>query len=281
MYNLEGAPANFMIPFIHIGPLSIPSYGLMVALGMICAAYILQADFDRRGIKADAFMMITIAGLTGIFCSKVYSALESPTEFRAHPIALIFNRYGFTWFGGFFGGLFAMLILGKRAKIPLLEFLDACTPAASFGYAIGRMGCLLSGDGDYGIPTTLPWGMSFPKGVMPTTITCVEQGWPSNCRVHPTPIYEFLAWCAIGALLWYLGGKATRRPQGQGLIFCAYLILTGIARYLVEIIRINERVFLGLTNAQIVSILSVLAGIGLFLWIKLHDAAPEKPAMSR
>jgi phosphatidylglycerol:prolipoprotein diacylglycerol transferase len=243
----------------------------MVALGLICAAYILQADFDRRGIKADAFTMITIAGLTGIFCSKVYSALESPTEFLAHPLGSIFNRYGFTWFGGFFGGFFAMLILGKRAKIPLLGFLDACTPAASFGYAIGRMGCLLSGDGDYGIPTTLPWGMSFPNGIVPTTGlkgTCALYGWPENCKVHPTPIYEFLAWCAIGAFLWYLGSKFLHRPRDKGLVFCAYLILTGIARYLVEIIRINPRVFLGLTNAQIVSILSVLAGIGLFLWTK-------------
>ena len=259
-----------MIPFIHIGPLSIPTYGLMVALGMIGAAYILQADFDRRGMKADAFTMITIAGLTGIFCSKVYSALESPTEFLAHPVAQIFNRYGFTWFGGFFGGFFAMLILGRRAKIPLLEFLDTCTPAASFGYAIGRMGCLLSGDGDYGTPTTLPWGMSFPHGVVPTTD-----------HVHPTPVYEFLVWCAIGAFLWSLGGKALRRPQGKGLIFCAYLILTGIARYLVEIIRINPRVFLGLTNAQIVSILSVIAGIGLFLWIKRRDTAAEKRTFPR
>src|SRR5208283_3029676 len=111
-----------MIPFIHIGPLSIPTYGLMVALGMICAAYIFQADLDRRGIKADGFTMITIAGLAGIFGSKVYSALESPTEFLAHPLASIFNRYGFTWFGGFLGGFFAMLILGRRAKIPLREF---------------------------------------------------------------------------------------------------------------------------------------------------------------
>jgi prolipoprotein diacylglyceryl transferase len=254
-----------MIPFLHIGPLSIPTYGLMVALGMICAAYIFQADFDRRGVKADAFTMITIAGLAGIFGSKLYSALESPTEFLAHPVAQLFNRYGFTWFGGFLGGFFAMLILGRRAKIPLLEFLDACTPAASFGYAIGRMGCLLSGDGDYGTPTTLPWGMSFPNGVMPTTITCVQQGWPPSCRVHPTPIYEFFIWCAIGAFLWHMGTKALKGPKAKGEIFCAYLILTGVARFLVEIIRINPRVFLGLTNAQIVSVLSILAG-AVLLW---------------
>src|SRR5208283_4342255 len=113
--------------------------------------------------------------------------------------------------------------------------------------------------------TTLPWGMSFPNGVVTTTD-----------RVHPTPIYEFLAWCAIGAFLWHMGKKGLKGPKAKGEIFCTYLILTGIARYLVEIIRINPRVFLGLTNAQIVSILSVLAGIGLFLWIKRRDAAPEK-----
>jgi phosphatidylglycerol:prolipoprotein diacylglycerol transferase len=93
-------------------------------------------------------------------------------------------------------------------------------------------------------------------------------------------VYEFLVWCAIGAFLWYLGGKFLRRPQDKGLIFCGYLILTGIARFLVEIIRINPRVFLGLTNAQIVSILSVLAGIGLFLWIKNRDAAAGEKTSS-
>jgi len=243
-----------MIPFLHIGPLSIPTYGLMVALGMICAAYILQADFDRRGMKADAFTMITIAGISGIVGSKLYYAVEFPAEFLAHPAATLFNRFGFTWFGGFLGGFFAMLILGKRAGFPLRGFLDACSPAGAVGYAIGRIGCLLSGDGDYGIPTTLPWGMSFPNGLDPTTD-----------RVHPTPIYEFLAWVAIGAFLWYLDGKLMRRPETQGRIFSGYLILTGIARFLVEIIRRNERVLWGMTNAQIVSILSIIAGVVL-LW---------------
>lgn len=243
-----------MIPFLHIGPLSIPTYGLMVALGLVCAAYVLQADFDRRGIEADAFTMITLAGLAGILGSKVYSALESPTEFFAHPAAQLFNRYGFTWFGGFLGGFFTMIILGRRARLPLLEFLDACTPAASFGYAIGRMGCLLSGDGDYGTPTSLPWGMSFPNGVVPTT-----------ARVHPTPIYEFLVWCAIGAFLWHLGTKALKGSKCSGEIFCYYLLLTGVARFLVEIIRINPEWILGMSNAQVASVFSVIAG-ALLLW---------------
>jgi prolipoprotein diacylglyceryl transferase len=243
-----------MIPYLHIGPVTLPTFGLMVALALITAAYILQADFDRRGFKADAFTMITIAGLAGIFGAKLYHLLETPAEFFANPGPLFFSRYGFAWFGGFLGGFGAMLLMGWRAKLPMLEFLDACSPAASFGYAIGRIGCFLSGDGDYGRPTNLPWGMSFPNGVVPTTD-----------RVHPAPLYELIIWCAIGAFLWHMGSKALKGPKAKGEIFCNYLILTGVARFLVEIIRINPRSFLGMSNAQAASVISVLAG-AVLLW---------------
>jgi prolipoprotein diacylglyceryl transferase len=243
-----------MIPYLHIGPILLPTFGLMVALALITAAYILQADFDRRGFKADAFTMITIAGLAGIFGAKLYHLLETPAEFLANPGPLFFSRYGFAWFGGFLGGFGAMVVMGYRARLPMLEFLDACSPAASFGYAIGRIGCFLSGDGDYGRPTNLPWGMSFPNGVVPTTD-----------RVHPAPLYELIIWCAIGAFLWHMGSKALKGPKAKGEIFCNYLILTGVARFLVEIIRINPRSFLGMSNAQAASVVSVLAG-AVLLW---------------
>src|SRR5271154_1081659 len=254
-----------MIPYLHIGPLTIPTFGLMVALALITSGYILQADFDRRGIKADAFLMITVAGLAGILGAKLYHLLESPAEFFADPFHLFFSRYGFAWFGGFLGGFSAMLILGRRAKLPLLEFLDACSPAASFGYAIGRIGCFLSGDGDYGRPTSLPWGVSFPNGVVPTTD-----------RVHPAPLYELIIWCAIGAFLWHMGTKALRGPKARGEIFCNYLILTGIARFLVEIIRINPRSFLGMSNAQVASVLSIIAGAVLLWRVKSQFHALKK-----
>ncbi|GAC1618807.1 MAG: hypothetical protein NVS9B13_07260 [Candidatus Acidiferrum sp.] len=243
-----------MIPYLHIGPLSLPTFGLMVATALLCAAYILQMDFDRRGLAADAYSMITFAGLAGMLGAKLYHLLETPAELFADPWPLLFSRTGFAWFGGFLGGFGVMLYMGRRAKLPLLEFLDACSPAAAVGYGIGRIGCLLSGDGDYGIPTSLPWGMSFPNGIVPTT-----------ARVHPTPLYEFIAWLAIGALLWHMGTKATRGPKAKGEIFCDYLILTGIARFLVEMIRVNPRSFFGLSNAQAVSALSVIAGAAL-LW---------------
>src|SRR5215468_5894889 len=239
-----------MIPYLHIGPLSLPTFGLMVATGLFVAGYVLQADFRRRGIRADAFLIIGIAGLAGIVGARLYHALESPAEFFADPGSFIFTRYGFAWFGGFLGGFTALLILARRQKIPALLFLDACSPAACVGYAIGRIGCFLSGDGDYGIPTNLPWGMSFPNGVVPTTE-----------RVHPTPLYEFAVWMLIAYVLWKIGARFLEGSKPSGLVFCVYLILTGVARFLVEIIRLNPRSFFGMSNAQTASVVSIWLGI--------------------
>src|SRR5579859_3206483 len=195
---------EFMIPFLHLGPITIPTFGLMVATALLVSAYILQADFDRRrdplaripgyaSQRDEGFLIIGVAGIAGLIGARLYHVLESPSEFFADPWNLLFSRFGFAWFGGFLGGFAALIILAHRSKIPLLEFLDICSPAASVGYAIGRIGCLLSGDGDYGRPTSWhwPWGMAFPHGVVPTTETCVQAGWPSDCRVYPTPFYEF------------------------------------------------------------------------------------------
>jgi len=239
-----------MIPYLHIGPLTLPSFGLMVATGLLAASYILQADLRRRGIRADAFLIIGIAGLAGIVGARLYHALESPAEFFADPRSFIFTRYGFAWFGGFLGGFAALLILARREQIPALTFLDACSPAAAVGYAIGRIGCFLSGDGDYGIPTSLPWGMSFPNGVVPTTE-----------RVHPTPLYEFAAWMLIAYVLWRIGARFLQEGKPSGRVFCAYLILTGVARFLVELIRLNPRSFWGMSNAQTASVASILLGL--------------------
>jgi phosphatidylglycerol---prolipoprotein diacylglyceryl transferase len=267
-----------MIPFLHIGPLTIPTFGLMVATGLLVAAYVLQADFNRRreqleryrSSKSDeheglltrlvrqshndeGFLIIGIAGLAGLVGARLYHVLESPRELIADP-SLLISRFGFAWFGGFLGGFVALVYLAQKFEIPVLEFMDLCSPAAAVGYAIGRIGCLLSGDGDYGIPTTLPWGMSFPKGVVPTTE-----------RVHPTPIYEFCIWLMIAALLWHMGKKAVSGKRPQGEIFCGYLILTGVARFLIEFIRINPRSFFGLSNAQTASLASMIVG-AILLW---------------
>src|SRR5215470_17640851 len=225
-----------MIPFLHIGPLSIPTFGLMVATALLVSAYVLQAELNRRRMQLErlpgykfqpdeGFVIIGIAGICGIVGARLYHVLESPSELFADPVGQLFSRYGFAWFGGFLGGTLALIVFSRRLKIPLLEFLDICSPAACVGYAIGRIGCLLSGDGDYGIPTNLPWGMSFLNGTVPTTE-----------RVHPTPLYEFLAWMLIAYMLWRMGAMLFRDEKPPGLVFGGYLILTGIVRFLVEII---------------------------------------------
>ena len=277
-----------MIPFLHFGPLTIPTFGLMVATGLLVAAYVLQADFNRRrgqleryrssvlardeGLLARlighshedmGFVVIGMAGILGLIGARLYHVLESPAEFFANPWPQLFSRFGFAWFGGFLGGVVALIYLARHFGIPLLEFLDICSPAAAVGYAIGRIGCLLSGDGDYGVPTTLPWGMSFPNGVVPT----ME-------RVHPTPLYEFFIWLAIAAFLWWMGKRALSGVRPSGEVFCGYLILTGAARFLIEFIRINPRSFFGLSNAQTASLVSVVIGL-LLLWRVERGATPR------
>jgi len=256
-----------MIPFLHLGPLSIPTFGLMVALAMVGAFFVLRADLERRGLaersSGTAEYFITIPSLAGIIGARIYHVLQSPGDLLADPTGQLFSRYGFAWFGGLIGGCAAYVLVARWKKIPLLMALDAGSPAAALGYGIGRIGCLLSGDGDYGVPTSLPWGMSFPNGLVPTTE-----------RVHPTPLYEFLAACVIAWILWRLGARAMRAAPIAGSVFGAYLLLTGAARFLVEFIRINPHVILGMSNAQAASLLSMLAG-GL-LWWRVRKAGASR-----
>jgi phosphatidylglycerol:prolipoprotein diacylglycerol transferase len=266
-----------VIPFLHLGPITIPTFGLMVACAMLAAFFLLRADLERRGLaasrvlktsanaprksaNAEAEMLIAIPSLVGLAGAKLYHLLESPAEFFAHPVALLISPYGFAWFGGLLAGFAAFVWVGRRQNIPLLTLLDVGSPAAALGYGIGRIGCFLSGDGDYGIPTSLPWGMSFPNGLVPTTE-----------RVHPTPIYELIAACAIAWFLWRMYDRQKVAPEKKavpaGAVFAVYLVLTGLARFLVEFIRINPRSFLGMSNAQTASVASTIVGIVLWCWL--------------
>ncbi len=197
-----------MYPFIHIGPLTLGTYGLMVAVGLICAFYILRADFARRKVSADAEAIIGITGLAGLVGSRLYHLLESPAEFFADPWPQLFSTMGFAYFGAVIGGFIALLLLARRFRIPALLMLDVASPAAALGYGIGRIGCLLSGDGDYGIPTSLPWGIASRTVSLPTTQ-----------RVHPTPIYEFLVAIVIFWILWKLGARGLKLHSPNGMVF--------------------------------------------------------------
>jgi len=273
-----------MIPFLHLGPLTIPTFGLSVACAMLLAYFVLRADLARRGIadakSGEAETLVAAPCLAGFVGAKLYHLLETPKEFFADPLGLLFSPYGFAWFGGLLAGFATFAFVASRLvqraaaegkSFSFLSILDAGSPAAALGYGIGRIGCFLSGDGDYGIPTSLPWGMAFPNGLVPTT-----------ARVHPTPIYELIVACAIAWILWRMGsGSTVIQPQKNGKnvvekfaglqpgeVFAMYLILTGVARFLVEFIRINPRSFFGLSNAQAAGGLSALAGIALYLVLR-------------
>jgi phosphatidylglycerol:prolipoprotein diacylglycerol transferase len=264
----------------------------MTWLAFFCAYFVLGADLRRRRLPGDPLNIILALVVAGLAGSKLYHLLERPSEFFADPIHLFFSSYGFAWFGGFLGGLAVLLWLARHYRVPILSFLDACSPAAALGYAIGRIGCLISGDGDYGIATHLPWGMAFPPlepGCRVHHFICVVHGAlePSYGRsvggfppgaivpVHPTPIYEFIAGILIACFLCRRGAARLRDKAPAGEILAEYLVLTGLARFLVEFIRINPRSAFGvLTNAQVVSLLSIVAGIALMLVLRSRVAHP-------
>src|SRR3974390_1096024 len=164
----------------------------------------MDRNFRRNKISADAVGMVAVTVVAGIVGAKVWHVLDTPSEFREVGWRVLWDTAGFAGFGGLVFGIAALLLQGWRAKIGPLRTLDLAAPAAAIGYGIGRIGCLLSGDGCYGIETTLPWGMSFPNGIEPT---------PVGVRVHPTPLYEFGAALVIGLWLWVRGGKP--RPTGR------------------------------------------------------------------
>jgi phosphatidylglycerol:prolipoprotein diacylglycerol transferase len=250
-----------MYPFIHIGHFSIGTFGLCLWLASVCACWTLYRNFRRFGVDADAVGVAAYTTVGGVVGAKLWHVLEDPTLLMHHPLLVLFDRAGFAWFGGLLAGIAVLLWQGRQAKIGGLAMLDLAAPAVSVGYGVGRLGCLISGDGDYGIPTRLPWGMSFPHGLVPTTQ-----------RVHPTPIYELVVALLIAAYLWRRGAK----PLGQ--ITGEYLVLSGVARFLVEFIRINPRIYWGMTNAQVASLGSIVAGILLIVLARRHSVTTTAPA---
>jgi phosphatidylglycerol:prolipoprotein diacylglycerol transferase len=257
-----------MIPYLHIGHFNLPTFGLMLWLAIVAAAFVVDRGFRRAGVTADAVGMVAVAALLGIVGAKLWHVIDTPFEFREYGWRVLWDTAGFAWFGGLIFGISALVFQGWWAKIGGLRTLDLAAPAAAIGYGIGRIGCLLSGDGCYGVATKLPWGMSFPNGIEPT---------PLGVRVHPTPLYELTAGLLIGAWLWWRGG----RRHGTGAIVGEYLALSGLARFLVEFVRRNPPVLWGLSNAQLASAGSVVVGIALTIWAARRGSGPGEAAVGK
>ena len=151
------------------------------------------------------------------------------------------------WYGGVLGGAIAVVLWARWRGMLNLGLLDFAAPLLALGYAIGRIGCQVSGDGDYGIRSSLPWAMGYPHGTVPT---------PPGVTVQPTPIYETLAMGLVALWLW-----RARDRYRPGILFAFYLVLAGVERLLVEFIRRNKEVFAGLTAAQLESLGLLIAGL--------------------
>ena len=234
-----------MQPDLEIGPLELKSFGLCFAAGFIVAAAVLARHLKELGKPVDWAYEVIFAGLVGgVIGSRVDYLLQNWDEVSDDFFGNLFSGSGLVWFGGLVGGAVGVVLWAWRRGFLGLQLLDVCAVPLALGYAVGRLGCQLSGDGDYGEKSDLPWAMSYPDGTVPTTD-----------EVHPTPIYESVTVGLIALGLWRLRGRLA-----PGAVFALYLVAVGLERLLVEFIRRNDDLALGLTLAQFLSVALIAAG---------------------
>lgn len=234
-----------MQPEIEIGPLTLQTFGLCFALAFIGAGLVLAKRFGELGKPPDwAYEMVFVALVGGIVGARIDFLIQNWSEVSDDVLGNIFSGSGLVWFGGLIGGALATMAWARWRGLFDWGLADLAAVPLALGYAIGRIGCQLSGDGDYGIPWDGPWAMSYPDGTVPTTE-----------EVHPTPVYETLTMLAVAYVLWRLRDRFT-----AGMLFALYLVLAGAERFLVEFIRRNDEVALGLTQAQLISVAMIVAG---------------------
>ena len=284
-----------MFPYIDLGPVHLGTFGLLLWLAAVAATVVLHKNFVRNGVDADALTVVAFVVIAGVIGAKTWHELQDVADLRAamrqigapgwkHPfeVAVYFLHWfqaGFAWFGGMLAGIAMLMWQGREAKPEgmtgwraAVRMLDLAAPAAAVGYGVGRIGCLTSGDGDYGMNTTLPWGVHMAKNALvPPT--------PPDALVQPTPVYELLFSLALAWLLWQLAKKA--RPIGW--LTGVYLLLSGLGRFLVEFVRINPRLYWGMSNAQVAALGSVVVGVVVMVAARARNAqwAPELVSESR
>jgi phosphatidylglycerol---prolipoprotein diacylglyceryl transferase len=245
-------------PEIHIFGLTLQSFGLMMGLGFVVAGICVTRHVQELGKPSDWGYEIIFAALVGgLVGARLWWIGENWSDAKDDLLGSLFSGTGLVWYGGAFGGAVAVLSWAAWRRWFTLSMLDSTAVPLAAGYAIGRIGCQLSGDGDYGIPWDGPWAMAYPHGTVPTTET-----------VHPTPVYETLTMILVAWWLW-----RHRHAWRPGTLFAAYLVLAGLERFLVEFVRRNDDVVLGLTQPQLISVAMMIAGGAWLLWLRRAPAA--------
>ncbi|MXZ13049.1 MAG: prolipoprotein diacylglyceryl transferase [Candidatus Dadabacteria bacterium] len=246
---------------LRIGDFHITSFGAMVAVSFLVAFWVSGMEFERKGISKRLHEHIFLASiLGGILGAKFLFLIENVplSDLLSYPKHYLLLRGGLTFYGGLFLALFAAFVVTKKHKESFWKVLDATAPALAIAYATGRVGCLLVGD-DYGIPSTLPWAMPFPKGSPPTLEA-----------VHPTQIYETIVMSLVFLALW----KIRKKDRSVGWLASIYLVLAGLERFSVEFIRnTTESPISGLSVAQIMAFFLILIGVLKYMSIRKRGEA--------
>jgi phosphatidylglycerol---prolipoprotein diacylglyceryl transferase len=246
-----------MKPEINLLGISIKTFGVMFALGFLACGGLVARRLRELSKPVDWAYEIVFAALAGgVVGARGYYVIQNYSQVKHDLLGSIFSGSGLVWYGGAIGGAIGVLLWMRWRDQMELRMFDMCATALALGYAIGRIGCQVSGDGDYGIRSKLPWAMGYPHGTVPT---------PPGVTVQPTPIYETVTMCLLAYMLWHLRDRV--RP---GVVFALYLVLSGLERFLVEFIRRNKEVLVGLTAPQVESIVLLVIGL---VWLALMARA--------
>lgn len=248
-----------MIPELFtIFGFSISPFGVTMALAFLVGSWITAIRMREEGLDPElATTLLVYVMLGGIAGSKLYFAVDVHLRTGAPFMSLLFARDGITWYGGLIIATLAGAIGCRIHGVSIRKVMDCTAVAGAVGQSIGRLGCFLVGD-DYGKPTDLPWGISFPRGAPPTHVP-----------VHPTQIYEILWLLPVAALLW-------RRRHVSPFLFGEYIALNGLGRIFIETLRVNQKVAFGLTEPQIVGIALFVGGVSAWVYFQRteHSAVP-------
>jgi len=250
-------------PELHIFGLTLQTFGLMLGVAFIVCGWLTARYLEEIGKPKDwAYEFIFAAIIGGLVGSRLWWMAENWDQVSGDLLGSAFSGAGLVFHGGAIGGAIAVLAWSWHKGFMEGRTFDMGAAPLAAGYAIGRIGCQLAGDGDYGIPWDGPWAMAYPNGTVPTDVP-----------VHPTPVYETIVMGIVTVVLWRLRHKL--RP---GNLFALWAVLAGLERFLIEFIRRNEEVVAGLTQPQLISLAMMIAGGA---WLATHRGpapAPAKPA---